>query len=206
LFGSHILLYLVENKKYKWILLKKKRCVVGFYYENPTIGPTIIRLGIISDSTFLSDTTLMPRYAILGFPSPLIAGLNAGLFLLVAVLSNLKKIELCRVASRCTGLLIHYINGLSAVFRQWHTSSALQHSCVYDSSRPSVDTICFKIAKRQRYQIIIDISFSDSVKIVPGSDDQVFSIGEVGTSVGSDISIANGILSISYNGSRSFTT
>jgi hypothetical protein len=116
LFGSYILLYLVENKKYKWILLKKKGCVVGFYYENPTTSPIIIRLGITSDNTSLSDIALMPRYAILGFPSPLIAGPNTRLFLLVVVLSNLKKVELYRVASRCTRLLIHYINSLNIVF------------------------------------------------------------------------------------------
>jgi hypothetical protein len=116
LFGSYILLYLVENKKYKWILLKKKEYVAGLYYKNPITSPIIIRLGITSNSTSLSDIALMPRYAILGFPSPPIAGPNAGLFLLVTVLSDLKRVELYRVASRCTGLLIHYINSLSIVF------------------------------------------------------------------------------------------
>ena len=167
--------------KYKWILLKCNGCIAGFYYENPTTRPTIIRLGITSDGTSSPDTALIPQYAACDFPSPPIAGPNAGLFLSVAVLSDLKRVELCHVASRCTGLLIHYMNGLSAVLGQWHTSRDSRRSCVYDTSGPSVDNICFRIAKHQHHQIVIDVSFSDGTKEVSGSDDQVFSIGEVGS-------------------------
>jgi hypothetical protein len=151
LFKAYILLYLVINKKYKWILLKKKGCVTGFYYENPIISPTIIRLSITSDSTFVSNTVLIPWYATLDFPSFLIVSPNVRLFLLVAVLIDLKRVKLCRVTSRCTELLIHYINSLSAVFKQWYTFCASQHLCVYNNSRLNVNTVCFKIAKRQCY-------------------------------------------------------
>lgn len=147
LFGLYILPHLVVKGKYKQILLKSNRCIARFYYKNPTTCQTIIRLSITSDGTSPLDTALILQYATCDFPSPLIAGPNAGLFLLVVVLSDLKRVELCYVASRCTRLLIHYINGLSVVLRQQYTSCDLRRLYVYNTSGLSVNNICFRMAK-----------------------------------------------------------
>jgi hypothetical protein len=166
---------------FKWIFLKNKGYVSGFYYENPASGPTIMRLGITSDGTSHSGTPLMPQYAEWGLPSPPIAGPNAGLFLSVAHLGNLKRVELCRVASRGTGLLIHYLDGSIAVLGQWNISPASQLSCVFDSGGLSAGFIYFGMAKEQHLQIVTHIGFADRSKAAPGPNYQIFSMGQVGS-------------------------
>jgi hypothetical protein len=101
---------LVMENDYKWILLGSKGCITGFYYENSPPCSKIMRLGITSDNTHTTTTALTPQYHICEIPP--IAGPNAGLFLSVAILSGFEKVNLCRVLDRCTGILIHYVNGL----------------------------------------------------------------------------------------------
>jgi len=72
-----------------------------------------MRLGATGDGTPTTTTPLTPQFRICEIPP--IAGPNARLFLLVAILSGLEKVDLCRVSNRCIGILIHYINGLVAV-------------------------------------------------------------------------------------------
>ncbi|RDL41647.1 uncharacterized protein BP5553_01626 [Venustampulla echinocandica] len=75
-FGSHILPQQVMTDKYKWILLKSKGCISGFYYEAP-ISPVITRLAVTSDATSQVDPPLTPQYATWGIPSPTIAARNS---------------------------------------------------------------------------------------------------------------------------------
>jgi hypothetical protein len=92
-------------------------------------------LGVIGDGTPTTTIPLTPRYHVSKIPP--IAGPDAGLFLSVAVLSGLEKVDLCRVSNRCIGVLIHYVNGLIAVLRQWWTTDVSQHSCIYKSDNES---------------------------------------------------------------------
>jgi hypothetical protein len=80
--------------------------VAGFYYKNSL--SKIMRLGVISDRTPLTTTSLTPQYCFCEIPP--IAGPNARLFLSIAVLSSFKKVDLCRISNRCIGIMIHYLN------------------------------------------------------------------------------------------------
>lgn len=108
---------------YKWILLKSKGCITGFYYEVPISSPIIRKLAVTSDAAPQSDLPFVAEYPMVGLPSTPISGPSAGLFLSTAILSNLRRVELCRIGNRCTGLLIHYLNGLSTALGQWHPLS-----------------------------------------------------------------------------------
>ena len=74
-----------------------------------------MRLGVIGDVTLPTATPLTAQYSLCEIPP--IAGPNAGLFLSIAVLSGLKKVDLCRVSNRCIGIMIYYLNGLVVVLR-----------------------------------------------------------------------------------------
>ena len=124
--------------KYKWIPIKNQGYVTGFYYEKPIAGPEIMRLGVIGDSNSKSITHLNLQYPVCHHPYLPSVGPNTGLFLSVAILSSLQRVELCRVANRCTRVMIHYLKGLPVVLRQWHTSCPLQRTCIYDSHRPNI--------------------------------------------------------------------
>jgi hypothetical protein len=75
-----------------------------------------MRLGVTSNSFSLKTTPLTPQYRVCGIP--LIGSIGAGLFLSTAHLSDLEKVDLCRVSNRCIGIMIHYISGLTVVLGQ----------------------------------------------------------------------------------------
>ena len=168
------------TNSYKWILLQQEEFISGFYYKNIDSGTTIMRLGVIGDSTTARATTLLPRYYNCDFPSPSIGSPNAGLFLSVAALSGLDKVDVCRIDKRCTGMLIHYVNSLILVLGQWHASCISHYHCIYDNNGPSITNIYFKLLEVGPHQIVTDISFSpNTVQTTPNSNYQVFSVEEV---------------------------
>ncbi|PVH70804.1 hypothetical protein DL98DRAFT_373904, partial [Cadophora sp. DSE1049] len=132
-FGSYIRPSMVIGNGYKWILLRHEGYITGLYHENVKSGMAIMRLGVIGDGTALGAAPLQPQYHNCGFPSPPIGAPNAGLFLSFAVLHGLERVDICRVKTRCTGLMIHYLGGRISVLGQWHASCASQSSCIYDS-------------------------------------------------------------------------
>jgi hypothetical protein len=149
------------TNRYKWILLKNRGCITGFYYEKPIARPVTMRLGVIGDGNSELITHQTPQFPACDSPYLPSVGPDAGLFLSIAVLSGLKKVELCRVANRCTGVMITYLKALPLVLGQWHTSLLSQQTCIYDSNRPSTPSeIYFKISKSGDHQVVTDISFS----------------------------------------------
>ena len=87
---------------YKWILLKSKGCITGFYYENSS--STIIGLSVTDDDVSSIAPPLTPQYHACifpPFPSP-----NGGTFLSVADLRAFKKVDLYHVSNRYIGILI----------------------------------------------------------------------------------------------------
>jgi hypothetical protein len=88
-------------------------CVTRLYYENRPCCGNIIRLGVTSDGFPLKTTPLTPQYRVCGIP--LIGSIGARLFLSIAHLSDLEKVDLCHVSNRYIGIMIHYISGLTIV-------------------------------------------------------------------------------------------
>ena len=142
-----------------------------------------MRLGVIGDGTLLTATPLTAQYSLCEIPP--IAGLNAGLFLSIAVLSGLKKVDLCRVLNRCIGIMIYYLNGLVVVLGQWRTAGVAQHSYIYNSddknNTNSVPNICFRMTRYRSYNIVTDVSFLEdhSKAMELDSSYQVFGVGKV---------------------------
>ena len=203
-FGPFVLPHLVRANRYKWILLRNRGCVTGFYYEKPIALPVIMRLGVIADGNSELKAHQSLQFPACDSPYLPLVGPGAGLFLSIAVLSDLKKVELCRVANRCTGVMISYLKALPVVLGQWHTSLPSQQTCIYDSNRLStVSEIYFRISKCGEHQVVTDISFS-----VDKSKDcgyQAFSTEKVRSEL-ADVSFANRTISLSHGGIQSSTT
>ena len=164
---------------YRWVRLQSEGCVSGFYYENP-YWTTIMRFGIISDGTTARPPPLPPLYHLSDVPLPLITSPSAGLFLSFASMNGLEKVELSFDNKRCTGMLVHYLDGLTAVLGQWRTTSLSQYSSIYNSNWPNITHIYFKMSKFRDRQIVTDVAFSeDSTRAKSDPDCRLFAIGEV---------------------------
>ena len=159
-FGPYILPQLVMSNMYKWILLDKPGIITGFYFEKPIASPLIIRLGVTSDRNLGSKRHLNLIYCACNAPYLPLVGPNAGLFLSVAILSDLRKVELCQVGNRCTGVRIHYFYAPPVVLGQWHTSYLSQHTSIYNGNTDNAYTIYFKTSKSGHHQVVTDVSFS----------------------------------------------
>ena len=152
--------------------------ISGIYYENSTLPVRIKSLGVTSDTRSTTIVPLTPQYHVCDYPS--IASPNFGLFLSVAVLSDFKKIDVCHVANRCTGMLIHYFKSPAVVLGQWRIPHESQQSCIYNASVPAITNIHFTMAKYANYKIVTNISASPEVREGPlGPDYKVFSMGQV---------------------------
>ena len=171
MFGPYITPDDVVKWRYRWILLKNKGYVTGFYHENSNRHP-IPRLGIVFDGTPLSER-LMPQSPRIA-PPP-----NRHHFFSVAELKDVERVDVCRLRDRCTGLLIHYMNDHSTVIGQWHTSYSVEHLRIYDSDSSGSGhyTVRFRIETREDYQFVADVSFSKRVEDAT-VDDIVFRGGE----------------------------
>lgn len=174
-FGPFIEPHLASDNRYRWLLLGQKGCVTGFYYENVKSGMTIGRLGVVGDGITARAAPLPPRYHNCDFPSPLIGSPNTDLFLSLAVLSDLKRVDACYVAKRCTGMLIGYHHSPTVVLGQWHTSRNSRHACIYEDSGATIANVCFMMSKSSR--VVTAISFSPDMVEMPGSECHVFGIG-----------------------------
>ena len=159
-----------------WILLQQEGCITGFYYESVNSSTTIMRLGVTGDGTTRRAAHLPPRYHNCDCPSPPIGTPGAGLFLSVAVLSSLERVDICHVDKRCTGMLIRYLDSRTVVLGQWNTYPS-RYSCIYNGSEPGITKIYFRMSKFGDRQIVTAISFS--FEAAPDSHYQVFTIGQV---------------------------
>lgn len=190
-FGPYIRPSLVASNGYKWILLGQEGYVAGFYYENVTSGTTIMRLGVIGDGTPARAAPLLPQYHNCDCPSPPIGTPNAGLFLSVAVLSSLERVDICHVGKRCIGMLIRYLDSRTVVLGQWNACPS-QCSCIYNSSEPGITKIYFRMSKSGDRQIVTAISFSpDAFEMAPDSHYQTFTMGQVKLQDDSECNISN---------------
>ncbi|RFU30579.1 hypothetical protein B7463_g5803, partial [Scytalidium lignicola] len=171
-FGSFINPQLVKNNRYMWILLEGKGNITAMFYEIP-LYQAIVRLGVVRGQSFSDDTILMPRYHNVSFPK--FAGPDAGLFLSVAHLGGLERAEICQMAGRCTGLLLHFSGRPSAVLGQWYSNSVAKRSCIYNGQTDVTD-IYFYTKKFKNYSIVVNIGFLRDSS-VEEADCYVFPIG-----------------------------
>jgi hypothetical protein len=133
----------------------------------------------VTGGSFSSTTPLLnPQYHARAFPP--FPGPTLGTFLSIAFLRTLKRVDLCRVSNRCIGILIHYVNGQSAVLGQWRTGGMACHSCIYNSDSISPTHIYFRVTTFGHHKIVTDISFSDDKsKIVPGTEYHITELQQV---------------------------
>ncbi|KAI9641939.1 hypothetical protein NHQ30_009808 [Ciborinia camelliae] len=156
---------------YVWVLLQHTGSISGFYYEN---SPEIIRLGIIGDNRKVPNgesplprnetcepTPPLPRNETCEPTPPHIGFLGRDLFLNDAIIHNLKTVTMCRMGSRCVGILIHYLDqGVSpVVLGQWYGPKVSEHTSIYDYTKNSSSAIAFKTSKSRT--VVEDIFFSD---------------------------------------------
>jgi hypothetical protein len=164
--------------EFKWILLKSKGCVSGFYYENPRWPLSIPSLGIANDGFPVKSSIQTPHYyASPGFPP---IAVPSYLFLSVAVLSQSTKVCLRRVGNRCTGMMIDYVGGPTVVLGQWQNPRVFQHFSIYNMDGPGASKIYFRMSNSGQYKIVTDIGFlMDWDEVVLDSNSRVFDIQTV---------------------------
>jgi len=175
-FGPYILPQQVMNDKYKWILLDRPGSITGFYFEWPK-SAVIMRIGVTRESNSMGTGSPNLEFTACGAPRLARVGPNAGLFMSVADLSNLRKVEICRVGIRCTGLKLYYLQTPTAVLGQWHTTDSSQHVSISNSNGPNTMGIRFRFSKSGDHQVVTDISFGADT-----SDDcnsSYFRLGEI---------------------------
>ena len=148
----------MKRNKYKWALFDKPGSITGFYFEKPVDSLVIMRLGVTRDGNCKSRESPNLQYLVCDAPYLPSVGPNAGLFLSVAALLTLRKVELCRLGSRCTGMRIHYLRAPPVVLGQWHTSPPY-HTYIYSKGLNACE-IYFRMAKSGGHQVVTDISFS----------------------------------------------
>jgi hypothetical protein len=177
-FGPYILPHQVMNDKYKWILLDQPGSITGFYFEWPK-SAVIMRIGVTRESNSVGTGSPNLKFTACDAPRLARVGPNAGLFMSVADLSNLRKVEICRVGIRCTGLKLYYLQTPTAVLGQWHTTTSdfSQHVSIFNSNGPNTTGIRFKFSKSADHQVVTDINFGPDT----GDDcnSSYFRLGEV---------------------------
>lgn len=163
------------SNKYKWILLNRPGSITGFYFEWPN-SAVIMRIGVTRDSNFVASRSPSLEFTACSAPRLPRVGHNAGLFMSVAVLSSLRKVEICRVVIRCTGIKLYYLNTPTAILGQWYTHFSQQVS-ISGSNRLNTLGIRFKFMKSSGHQIVTDISFGADKS--DDSNSSYFGLGEV---------------------------
>ncbi len=141
-----------------------------------------------------------PRYVACNIPLNPAAGADAGLYLSFAHLSGLKEVQLCRLGSRCTGIMIHYLHSLPVVLGQRHTSCLSRHSSI---DVQNVSTMYVERLKSGGYYIVSNITFSADENR-DGKPD-TFSINKVSAQFIMKV-IFNNLPSLSHGGSQSLVT
>lgn len=167
----------MQNDKYKWIPFDIRGYVTGFYFEALTTVLSITRLGVTTRSVTTWPTTHpTPQYIVCNIPRNPSAGADAGLYLSFARLSGLKEVQLCRLGSRCTGIMIHYLNSPPVVLGQWHTSRLSRHTSI---NVRDVSTMHVERRQSRGYSIVSNITFSADKS--RDSKPDTFNINEVST-------------------------
>jgi hypothetical protein len=165
----------VLDNKYKWILLDRPGSITGFYFEWPN-SAVIMRIGVTRDSNLVTIGSPNLKFMACSAPRLPRVGPNAGLFISVAVLSSLRKVEICRVGSRCTGLKLYYHQKPTVVLGQWHTHFS-QHISLNSCNGTDILGIRFKYSRSGGHQIVTDISFGADTS--DDSNSSYFGLGDV---------------------------
>jgi hypothetical protein len=181
-FGAYVVPGEVENRHVSpWILLKHY-LPSGFYYTK--LGQQITGFGICGERPPLAPEYLKPQHFISLAPSSPSSMKFAGLYLSVASLLKLERVDVCRGGprdSRCTGILLHYQSGKSVALGQWYTDDA-SHSCIYDNKGPKMSKVCFTMSNAGRPS---DRPFVKNVRFLRESpeeranQDRIFDLGQV---------------------------
>ncbi|CAD6444462.1 d7664fa2-f657-49d3-b1b0-66d51fc430cc [Sclerotinia trifoliorum] len=157
-------------------MLKHTGCVNGFYYEN---APVIRRIGITGDNKETPKTQIrLPRYdtsmpaAIFGNPQ----------FVNYAKICAMETVNVCRVGTRCVGILIKYSDPKvpPAILGQWYGSKESDHRCIYDYNKTTSTVIAFKLSESERAVRDVLICNHDAPELEELSSDikvQVYKIG-----------------------------
>ncbi|KAH8598585.1 hypothetical protein B0O99DRAFT_615449 [Bisporella sp. PMI_857] len=97
----------------------------------------------------------------------------------LGVTGDSTKVDVCRIGERCTGILMHYVNGRALVLGQWRAFCASSYYCIYSKNRPRITDIFFKLSKTDQHQIVTEISFlPNTIEMTLSSDYQVFNVKE----------------------------
>ncbi|RDL39087.1 uncharacterized protein BP5553_03427 [Venustampulla echinocandica] len=174
-FGRYIHQVEILQGEWKWILLKNKGCVSGIYYENSRWPKSTKNLGITGDGSPEGPSPQPLQY----HASPSYSQIAAPnhLFLSVATLNHLRRVDLCRVANRYTGMLIQYVSGTTAVLGQWHNPGVSQHSCIHDSDLLGICSVYFRMSISGKNRIVTDIGFlMNSDEAISDSDIHIFNV------------------------------
>lgn len=164
---------------WKWILLKSKGCVSGFYFENSRYPKSTKRLGITYDDFPKGHYPPTLQYYASASGHSRIDGLNH-LFLSVGTFNDFRKVDLCRRENRCTGMLVQHLSGTTAVLGQWYSPDVSQHSCIHDGDQLDITRIYFQMSKSKGKLIVTDIGFLRGLgETTPGPTSLVFNIETV---------------------------
>ena len=178
--GSYILPE--EADLYAWYRLRAYGCVAGFYYDG--LGPLgIRRLRVVGDELSVSPLPRVPQY--MACKAPMLAKSTnpwpSKLYLSVADLRDLRRVDICKVADRLSGMLIHYNKNPPVALGQWRTNKPTRHECIFDSNGPQLivpSYIYFKTSKlREDQEFVTDVSFSPL--IAEDGSYQAFSLQQV---------------------------
>lgn len=166
-----------------WILLHHSDPYC-FYYTR--FNDQITGFGICGESTPSKLGARKPQHFVTSTPSPPSKMVFSGLFLSVASLSKLERVDVCRRGCRCTGILIHYISGKCVALGQWHTDNA-SSSRILDSRWPGRSKICFTMSKSGRASqrpYIKDVCFLAESPDEVSDQERVFGLEQVMLSKG----------------------
>ncbi len=106
-----------------------------------------MRIGVCGDETSSIIMPLKPQFLSYVGSVPAIDNPNSGFFPSVISLSGLKKVDLCYVGNRGSGILIYYIKGPIVALGQRYTAQASKHCCIHDRNGSSISRICFTVNK-----------------------------------------------------------
>ena len=130
----------------RWILLHHDS-PSGFYYTR--LNRQITGFGISGEVSPSRPDALKPKQYVTSTPSPPSTMIFSGLFLSVASLSKIQRVDLCRCGSRCTGILITYTSGKSVALGQY-THDASHSRILLDGGPHGFSKICFTMSKSGR--------------------------------------------------------
>jgi hypothetical protein len=166
--------------RYIWVLLQHSGLISGIYYESPNSALPIGNLGVTGDQSIVRAAPLIPKY--LNYPDSNPIGCPSdGVFLSSAVLHDVRKIDVCRINARCTGMLLRYLNGVCVFLGQWAISLASKRFCIYKiEDEASISSLYFKMSRCGSQKIVTGISpIRSALEKKKKDGDQVFKVERV---------------------------